>query len=442
MKRVVTLFAACVILVWIGISAHARKVPNPKNPANYQKHVYNPGSDRPLDAGRMQMNAAVDTYVVARYAFDGPAGPDTQGWFSVDLTEQLGLYFHIDDFDGLGGGTYGGLVPLQGDQSLWCGARPDAGNPYLCGYAALPGYGNGWDQRFESIEFAHSGDVTLQFLTHYDSEPGYDYTYIQYLNKNDEWITILTLDDEGDLSVNEIIPEDSLDGSVQFRFRMKADGAWSDQDGLWNTDGAIIIDQLSVSDTTGILDAQTFEMEAVGDTSTWDGHWNAQVRPGYGHYAGLFPGSSVLQEDPCKRNVSFLWGFFNGSTYDYSCGGHPEQLVVPYGKQIEDEMVYLNNEIWSPLIDWHHDIHGTPIPSTAEMAEYHFDLYRNMPLNPLVFYFWHIRSWVGGCPGGWRDRAFVAYGAGHDWIRVRQPFGDLVLPGTEYLQLALCAVDM
>jgi hypothetical protein len=351
MRRSILVFVAFVMLVWAGFNAQARKVPNQKSPENYQKHVYNPGSDRPLDAGRMQMNAAVDTYVVARFTFDGPGGGDPQGWFGVDITAQPGPFFHIDDFAGLNGGTYGGLVPLQGDQSLWCGARPDAGNTELCGYAKLPGYGNGWKQRFESVEFAHSGDVTLQFLVHYDSEPGYDYTYVQYLSKSDEWVTIMTLDDRGDLFVNEIIPEDSLDGTVKVRFRFQSDGAWSDEDGLWNTDGAVLIDSLSISDTTGTLDYQEFETEAVGQTSTSDDDWTATVRPGYGIYTGLFPGATVLQEDPCKRNMSFLWGFFNGSTYDYSCGGHPEQRVVPYGKLIEGEMVYMWNEIWSPPFD-------------------------------------------------------------------------------------------
>jgi hypothetical protein len=443
MKRFLyLLLIVSAMISWVVFGALARKVSDHRSPANYQKHVENPGSDRPLDAGRLHMNAVVDTYVVARFTFDGPAGPDPQGWFGIDLTEQEGLYFHIDDFASLNGGDFGGLVPLQGDQSLWCGAKPDAGDTYLCNYAKLPGYGNGWDQRFESVEFALSGDVTLEFLVRYDSEPGYDYTYVQYQNKNDQWITILTLDDVGDLSVNEIIPEDSLDGTVKVRFRFRSDGAWSDQDGLWNTDGGVIIDSISISDTTGVLDYHDFEMEAVGETSTWDGDWTAQVRPGFGYYVGLFPGTSTLQEDPCKRNTSFLWGFFNGSTDDYGCGGHPEQLVVPHGREIEGEMVYLHSEIWSPLIDWHHDIHGTPIPSTAERAIYEFDVYRNLPLNALVFYFYHLRSWVDGCPRGWRDRAFANYGGGPDWIRLRESFGDLVSPNIEQLQLALMALDM
>ena len=47
------------------------------------------------------------------------------------------------------------LTPLEGLQSMWCGAAPDTVSPIFCGYADLPGYGNNWAQTFES------GDIVL-----------------------------------------------------------------------------------------------------------------------------------------------------------------------------------------------------------------------------------------------------------------------------------------
>ena len=53
-------------------------------------------------------------------------------------------------------------------------------------------------------------------------------------------------------------------GSLRFRFHFVSDGAWSDQDGQYNTDGAIVIDELSVVDSVGTLVAyEDFEDEEL-----------------------------------------------------------------------------------------------------------------------------------------------------------------------------------
>jgi hypothetical protein len=49
-----------------------------------------------------------DTTVLGYWTFDTPPG-DPQGWTSVDRTAQTGVYFHVDDFAGLGGGDFGRL---------------------------------------------------------------------------------------------------------------------------------------------------------------------------------------------------------------------------------------------------------------------------------------------------------------------------------------------
>jgi hypothetical protein len=448
MKRlIISLGIACLVLTCFGNSLsgreeHKRKDHKKKIPELNLMPEYTKGRDRIVDPSRLQTTASIETFVLGEFDFEGIPNGDAQGWFGVDITEQEGTFFHIDDFSGLNGGDYGGLVPIDGSQSLWCGARPTPSDPNLCGYSKLPGYGNGWDQRWESVEFAHSGDVTLKFKAHYDSEPGYDYTYVQYESKSDQWVTILTIDGDGDMTANEIIPQDSLDGTVRFRFRFQGDGAWSDQDGLWNTDGAIIIDSLLVSDTTGTLDYQDFETEAVGDLATADGDWMASTAPAYGDYAGIFPGINILQEDPCKKNLSFMWGFFNGSTADYGCAGHPEQPTLPYGKEVEGEMLYLVDEIWSPLIDWNHDIHGTPIPASAKTTLFEFDIYQDMQLGALIFWFYHARFWLDGCPMEWRDYGFVNGGSSKEWRRFSIDLDYFVPAEADYIQLGLLAVDM
>ena len=62
---------------------------------------------------------------------------DWQGWTRVDNTAPGDTCFHVDDFAGLGGGTYGRLVPLEGAKSLWCGARPGAtAGWYTCNWGS------------------------------------------------------------------------------------------------------------------------------------------------------------------------------------------------------------------------------------------------------------------------------------------------------------------
>ncbi|MFH1754511.1 MAG: FlgD immunoglobulin-like domain containing protein [Candidatus Latescibacterota bacterium] len=347
------------------------------------------------------------------------------------------LFFHVDDFAGLGGG----YSPLAGDQSMWCGARP--GSVELCGYKSLPGYGNMWVQYFESVSFPSSGDVALDYKVRYDTEPGYDYIFTQYLHKNGYWVTLRTDDGSGEEPISETIPADSIDNSARIRFWMDSDGAWSDQDGLFDSDGAVILDSLTVSDVSGPLDYQDFENESMGDVTTADGDWTASVDTNFGDYSGLFDGTAVLQEDTNWTNTSYLWGFFNGSPDDYGCAGHAEQLVVPYtahpgSKEYRD---YIHNEVWSPWIDYHNDTSGMPVPWDASRVIFEFDVYRDLSINAVIYYTYRMRSLVDGCPTPWQDRDEFYYGPGKDWYHVEAWFDDLVEPGATHVQLALAVGD-
>ncbi|MFH1755818.1 MAG: hypothetical protein ABIA59_08965, partial [Candidatus Latescibacterota bacterium] len=163
------------------------------------------------------------------------------------------------------------------------------------------------------------------------------------MNKDNAWTSILVnppykdyYDGEGSAVEQYIIPGDSLADSLRVRFWVTSDGAYSDEDNLWQTDGASIIDSLMLVDDTGVIDFQDFESETPGSHATSDGHWQASVTPAYGDLSGLFPGVEMAQEGMCKFNGSWLWGFFNGSTDYYECGGHPAQAAVPFGREIQD----------------------------------------------------------------------------------------------------------
>jgi hypothetical protein len=397
---------------------------------------------------RAHANAAADTFVLGQYSFDGQFGPDVQGWRGVERYDRtsMEIYFHVADSTELSGGDVGRLIVLEGDHSMWCGASP-TGTGELCYYATLPGYGNGWAQYFSSAKYPYSGDVTVSFLCIWDSEPAEDISYVEYLNKDGYWHELASYDYwlPGDSIEFEsyVIPDSMIPDSLQVRFAFYSDGAWSDEDGIWPTDGAIIIDSLTLADTSGVISFQDFEAEAVGARQTNDGHWIAHTFTAKGDFSGLFPGLTVLQEDGCFGNTSALWGFFNGSTEDYSCGGHPEQTAVPTG----DPTVYqyeefISNEIWSPFIDWDQDEQGAMVPSTADIAMLDFDVYRDLVLTNLVFYRWYVRSVVDGCAGNWRTDNYVYYGDRKDWYRHRAQVAGYVEPGADQIQIALRAADM
>ncbi len=427
-----------------------------KSPLQYQSKTK--ASDRPLRSDRraFQTTTQVDTFVLASFSFDELGEPSTQGWTTHDCTAQLDTFFHVASAAELDGGNFGRLNVLEGNKSLWCGATP-GGHPETCYWATLPGYGNQWNQRFTSIPFDRTGDVELTYIIAWDSEyAGYDITDVSYKNKDDDWVRLVIDDDEGGIDwydwiggpqVDTLsIPDSLLGNSIQVRFKFRSDGAWSDQDGLWPTDGAVIIDSLTLRDESGVLSFQDFEAEPDGAHQTNDGHWQACGMLEYGDFGGLYPGMTLLQEDECVNNISAVWGFFNGSPDNYACGGHPEQLAVPFSTEGETasqwDDLYIDNEIWSPVFDWTHDVNGTPVPATANVAYLEFDVYRDLPLENVVFYGWSVRGVVAGCPQKWQDDNRVYYSGSKEWFRHRVQVADRIVTGATEVQLALRVVDM
>jgi len=428
-----TVFLAVLMVGIVTGSVFARETTAPKP----QIRVDLPRQSR-LDYGpeamRTNRSAAPGTTWLAFYSFDTGPHCVTEGWTSVDLTEQVGDFFHVDDFAGLGGGNSGLLVPLEGAQSMWCGARPDASDLLLCGYSVLPGYGNNWNQGLCTANcLAVTGGVTIDFSAAWDGEPNYDATTLEFDRCDDNWFGVyggIGVWDGMGVDTFSIGVSDTLhSGSIRFSFHFESDGAWSDQDGIWDTDGAFILDELSVSDATGIVvPFEDFEDEAVGDNAADD--WVVCLYPGYGDFAALYRGLSVVQEDPCVSRLDCLWTFYTGSTVDYSCGGWPGQTVVPYENARNQ---YIKNEIWSPDI---------AVMGAGSVWELRFDVYRDLRLGPLLFYVWHAREVIDGCPTDWDDFNFVYYGSGKDWFRATFGFGQFMTGGATHINVAVGVIDL
>jgi hypothetical protein len=412
---------------------------NPITRPFHPTYVIDIGATGSLDYGFKGAKSASSpgTTWLGWWTFDLGPSCVSEGWTSHDLTAQTGDYWHVTDFasapDNCGPGTYGGLVPLEGSQSMWCGACPDPGNVILCGYAMLPGYGNNWNQALCTKNcLTVTSDVTIDFLAAWDSEPGYDATALEVDKCDDVWMHVAggigVWDGEGG-GIQSVDVSDSLHvGSMRARFRFQSDRGWSDEDGTWNTDGAFIIDSLTVTDQSGVvLATEYFEDETVMATDADD--WESCTIPGYGDYAAVYQALALVQEDACRINPTCTWSFFTGSTYDYACGGWPVQTVVPYQNARGQ---YISNEVWSPQISW---------GGTGAGAGLVFDVYRDLKLDALVFYTWRVRSIVAGCPGDWRNHGNVYCGGGKDWHTHVADIGGLVSVGATHIQVALGVFD-
>ncbi|HXV13370.1 MAG TPA: hypothetical protein VEC56_04105, partial [Candidatus Krumholzibacteria bacterium] len=113
--------------------------------------------------------AAANTTLLASYSFDVGATCNRQGWTVVDATAQIAEFWHVDDFAGANVNPGDSLAVLAGSKSLWCGVRASTSG-LTCGYALLPGYGNGWDQLWVTKAcLSVTGTLDVSFLMETDS---------------------------------------------------------------------------------------------------------------------------------------------------------------------------------------------------------------------------------------------------------------------------------
>jgi hypothetical protein len=437
-KALVVLLGVCLLALYVG-SVSARDIDRSGIRAMKAVSEENPAL---IDEGlqTLMASAAADTYCIVWYDFEQMVW---QGWTQVDNTAQVDTFFHVDDFAGLGGGDFGRLVALEGTKSLWCGTPPGT-DFYLCSWVNAPGYGNGWNQICYSDPIPFTGILTWSFKIMHDSEPDWDMTYIEYDAGDDNWVEVAAYD-----GVDTLIVAEQLllsQAATKLRYHFIADGAWSDQDGLYDTDGGCVVDSITITDAGGVIDFENFESYGVGAKADL-GIWHCRPADAYGAFSGL--ANNLTDKDPCSDNFGTQIMFFNGSPYpsaDYPglfdtpfCTG-PGGISAP----CQDEQVIspvIDMTMYSANCDENID---TPIPAadlgTLGGAILRFTTYRDIPLANLVFYTWGVRSIIDGCPGQWLDRNFVYYGGDKDYIFGGFDVSDLV--GPRPVQVTVGVSDM
>jgi hypothetical protein len=413
-----------------------------------------------IDPSRMDLLSAaqVDTFCIVWYDFEQM---DWQGWTREDNTAQHDTFWHVDHFQGLG---HGGIYPLEGIQSMWCGTRIDPFDPYLGSWKTF-GYGDDWEQYLVTDPFLFTGPITLSFkwygdFYHLMGNPG-DGMVVEYAVDDSEcpgsWVEIAEFClgpgcwySTGDVTL-EIPPLPQV--RTKLRFRVISDDICSGQTG-WNTWGqrGAVVDSITISDAIGVIDFEDFESapfgagEADGDANGL--YWRADVPTPYGMYSGLMP--NLADKDPCNDNyatqiVFFIdsWepsaeypGFFN-TPYCW-CGGGTD-------RPCQDEMVV------SPVIDLtkystnRDENQDADIPSAAlpDLGGYRleFGVYRDLPVRNLVFYTWQVRNiYDPGYYGPWYNFDYLYYSPDREYYQHTEEIGSFVFE--DAIQVSLNCIDM
>ncbi len=449
MKRAV-LAALAVIIVFSVFSSSGAKEPKTERPRFYRPDYKETSIDIPgYEPGSKLMAAAVDTYCIVWYDFEQM---DWQSWTRVDNTAPEDTFFHVDDFAGLGGGSWGRLVPIEGAKSIWCGIRSGGVNAlYTCSWGSAPGYGNNWDENLQAAIYHPPGNLHVSYHLVCDTESGADLVTFEHSTDRAcgccdycNWNILETYSGVIDtVVVREVF---SVTWGSKLRFRFQSDGARSDQDGLVDTDGACIIDSITIWDDSGVLDYENFENYDVGQT--YAGEWMACTPDAYGPYGGL--ATNLESKDPCGLNNSAVIMFFNGSIYPST--DYPGLYDTPYctgaggiESPCQDEMIV------SPPIDLtrystgRDGLQDAAIPpgELASLGGVHltYRAYVDLPVNNLVFRTWRMRNIENGCPGLWQTSSFwIPYEPSRRWITDTEDISFLVTSDT--IQVTLGVVDM
>ncbi len=271
------------------------------------------------------------------YSFDGPYGElQEAGWYGLDATAQEGNWWHIAEVS-LSAGTdtdMSAALPFdypadpENSYAAWCGRSE------TCGWENEMGYGNNWDQ-WMRVNLDASSELVIDFDYSADVE-GAVWDYFQVLVEVDGILEEFLLDNtegpSGFLS-RQVQAAGNL-GDVVFSFT--SDSAYSDQDGLFDTNlGAVWIDNLVIQADGQQVFAADFE----------DGLLPMEIEfagaPGAGEYAALYDELPDLFPSGLS-NDTHAWAFFDSLTLNPQYGNLP---VIPYGPP------YVENYVISPALE-------------------------------------------------------------------------------------------
>lgn len=351
-----------------------------------------------------------------------------EGWVGFDASYQGdNPYFRrISDTDP----RWTGEVCVRGgngmgsNTSFWCGVFEEEANQFC--YSAGQGYGNSWNVCIRKPLVYSGGSVALEFDYSSETEPGFDFAQVvvDTAGLGDHASEVIVIQYDGQVTGHDSLTLSpgmelpSTPGNVYLKFCFVSDGAWSDQDGQFDTAcGAFAVDNIQLSG--GIIDGPaTFETNTDG----WD---LAPAQPGPG---GEWSHLAHLDDLPpynttCSCNLSDSVLVFE----DLIVGGHNE---------------FQDNLAASPWIDLRAEgLDTTP----GKVLEY--NTYMDLPVLNYIFPQQVIQWYPEICPATgkavvshWQSTGFFYYGVFSHCTSTRPiqvDFSAYVSPNAEQIRVAL-----
>jgi len=377
--------------------------------------------------------------------FETAAGePAWHGWTHEDLYRDLygDPHWQISAF----------MAPA-GQYAMWCGTVfPDGDR----------GYGNHWNEALVFTHTATSGAIasSVQWsgTLRVDTEPGYDFVYLE-VNRGGYWWPLQTYDGLHTHHFAETVvvaPDDYVGPGhdrLELRVRFTADGAWSDEDGLLDTNGACQCDDVTVIVDGVVVDHEDFEDQASR-------RWAPAHAVVVGDFTALWSGLDDIDPDPAHQNGSWQVAFIDDGVVVPGTGGTPCDSwcygpdgwcynltagLDGWGMDVA-QIGWGNGGVWnavvSPPLSW---------PEGADAGELAWDVYAHMQTYEcgVTTYGWTVRSTtvadstaLDAAP--WSPTRWSCLGsmpAGPGYFRLAKRLDDLLLPGTRWLQVRFEAYE-
>jgi hypothetical protein len=232
---------------------------------------------------------AGDFQTPTQTARPGGTGVLGGGWTGVDETHQPN-YFHLDTYHN----------PFTGN-AAWCG---DIGIVPCDETDVAGGYLGNWNSVLEfrkTVGVGVATDVRVQADMQYDSEPEYDYTYlVRRTEANPDFEPIAapgqgqSWDGVGVTAVDYLFsytPAELLGGDeICVAFMFQSDGGADDGDCYYPSDGAVRLDNITVTVTVGggtpTVYNDDFDTEGSGIGPAFN--WNNPEFPWVGDFARVW----------------------------------------------------------------------------------------------------------------------------------------------------------
>ncbi len=385
--------------------------------------------------------------------------PDTQGWTPVDLTEQPS-HWHVSQFNA------SNLDIAVPNLAMFAGV--EAQEP---GFTTAPGYGNNVDDWLDWSALTNptiSTSVRLTFDFNYDVEPGYDFVHVEYdsagVMKTLALFTGSNRDSTGAFTTPAHFDTTLLftplmysNSKVHLRLRVTSDGAWSDEDGLFPSDGAAQIDNIRVF-FNGVPVTEHGDglatFDDLGGGNYDDDGWTPTPSNFVGNFGRVWP--RLWDLDPCRDDPTPQIGFVDdgrpplnstestgGSLSPNWSYGVEGGWVVNYQGGLTFGLDALANEFWSPEIAFD-DTTTTQDDAINGGLYFRATVWQHLPLLNGMFWVWHVRSYPdqNGNWTSWQDRNFVYYGDNPVYNVIQNDVSDLIVPNVQKVQIALGVVDL